>query len=172
MAHTERIAVYAGSFDPPTLGHEWMVRAGARTFDRLIVAVGVNPVKRPMFSVEERILMLKEAVHDVKNVDVDSYTNKYLVNYAIEKGASFILRGIRDVSDYSYEHSMRDFNDDIDTREEGKKVLTYFLMPPASIAKISSSAVKGMVGPEKWEEAVARYVSSPVFAKLKEKLHV
>ena len=168
MFSKRNLGVYAGSFDPPTLGHMWMIEQGAKLFDTLIVAIGVNPEKKSMFSVDERLAMLRQSVAHLPNVRVEEYTNEYLVHFAARRGASFVLRGIRSALDYEYEHSMREFNDDIDSRAEKEKVVTVFLTPPANVAKISSSVVKGLIGPLRWREAVRRYVSKPVFDKLKE----
>lgn len=164
-----RLAVYAGSFDPPTKGHEWMIRESARMFDHVIVAIGVNPAKAPMFTTEERIEMLKAITKTFPNVSVAVYENMYLVDFAKKVKARFIVRGIRSPSDYEFEHSMRDFNEDIAPKAEDKKITSVFLMPPAGIAKISSSAIKALVGPRRWCTVIKEFVSKPVLKKLKEK---
>ena len=145
----KRIAVYAGSFDPLTNGHLWMIRQGARMFDELIVAMGDNPDKRYTFSHEVRIA---------------EFHNRFLVDFANEHGATFMLRGIRSTQDYEYERVMRHINADM-----APKVCTVFLMPPRDTAELSSSMVKGLIGPEGWEGQVSRYVPHNVFAMLKEK---
>ncbi|MBI2109306.1 MAG: pantetheine-phosphate adenylyltransferase [Parcubacteria group bacterium] len=159
---TKRLAVYAGSFDPLTTGHLWMIEQGACLFDELIVAAGINPEKRYMFSVTERIHMLKESVAQISNVTVGSFTNQFLITYAQSIGAQFILRGVRTESDYEYERTMRNINGDLDP-----SVTTIFLMPPRAIAEISSSMVKGLIGPEGWEHIVEKYLPAPVFKKIK-----
>lgn len=148
-----RRAVYAGSFDPITRGHLWMVEQGSRLFDELIVAAGVNPEKRYLFPLEERLAMVREAVSDYSNVTVTSYENLFLVRYARSVGAGHILRGIRNEADYGYGRGMRYVNTEI---EPG--IVTVFLMPPREYAEISSSFVKGLVGPEGWEDLVPQYV--------------
>src|SRR5436190_1281297 len=95
-----KTGVYAGSFDPLTVGHMWMIQEGARLFDRLIVAVGVNPEKRYTFSLDERLVMLRDATKAVPNVSVASFSNRFLIHYAQLVGASHILRGVRSESDY------------------------------------------------------------------------
>ena len=98
-----RRAVYAGSFDPITNGHLWMIKEGSYLFDELVVAVGVNPDKRYSFSLDERLQMLNSTIGHIPSVTIGSFTNKFLVHYAEEIDARYILRGIRNVNDYSYE---------------------------------------------------------------------
>lgn len=157
-------AVYAGSFDPLTRGHLWMIEEGARLFDELIVAIGTNPAKAYTFSVEERLRMLRESLIEKDGVSIDRFENKFLVHYAKKAEATHILRGIRSEHDYSYERGMRYINGDL---QPG--IGTVFLMPPREIAEVSSSFVKGLVGPEGWEEVVRQYVSDPVYKMILEK---
>jgi pantetheine-phosphate adenylyltransferase len=156
-----RLAVYAGSFDPPTIGHVWMIEQGIRLFDQVVVAIGVNPDKRCAFGLAERVEMLRSSTKRYRNVKIDTFSNQFLITYARSIGASHILRGIRSESDYEYERVMRNINGDLN-REIG----TVFLMPPRGIAEISSSMVKGLIGPAGWEAIVRDYVPKPVFDKL------
>lgn len=158
-----RLAVYAGSFDPPTTGHTWMIERGAELFDRLVVAVGVNPGKKPLFDVPARLEMLRAAVAPLPNVSVASFENRYLIDYAKSAGAAYILRGIRGESDYEYERAMRNINGDL-----APGVTTVFLMPPREIAEVSSSLVKSLIGPAGWQDVVRKYVSPAVHARLVE----
>ena len=155
--------VYAGSFDPPTKGHLWMIEEGARLFQSLTVAVGTNPEKESTFSVEKRITMLESITADITatNVTVAVFDNRYLVDYARSIGAEYILRGIRSPADFEYERVMRHINADI-----CPEITTVFLMPPRQIAEVSSSLVKGMVGPVGWEATVERFVPPVVFEAL------
>ncbi len=155
-----RTTVYAGSFDPLTNGHLWMIQEGARLFDHLVVALGTNPLKKYTFSLEERIEMVRKSTRTFPNVSVDSFESEYLVNYAWSVGAQYVLRGIRTESDYEYERSMRHVNHDFNSQ-----IITVFLMPPREIAEVSSSFVKGLVGPKGWEEAVERYLPRNVYNK-------
>jgi len=157
-----RLAVYAGTFDPLTVGHLWMIEQGARLFDELIVAIGVNPEKRCRFTLDERMEMLRQSISHVAGVRVTSFANQFLMSYAESVGAGFVLRGIRTESDYEYERVMRNINGDLHG-----PVTTVFLMPPRGIAEVSSSMVKGLIGPCGWEEIVRHYVPSPVFEMLK-----
>ena len=156
-----RTCVYAGSFDPPTCGHMFMVEEGAALFDRLIVAVGVNPNKKCTFPLAERLAMLRECTAAFENVEVDSFEGQFLVHYAAAKGANHILRGVRSEEDYRFEHAMRNVNEDL---EPG--LTTVFLIPPREICEISSSFVKSLVGFEGWEEVVKPYVPEPVYKRL------
>src|SRR5277367_3451768 len=157
-----RKAVYAGSFDPITLGHLWVIQHAAPLFDQLVVAIGVNPDKKSSFSIEDRLRFIVETTAGIANCTIDSFENKYLVDYANHIGAGYIIRGIRNESDFTYERAMRHINSDL--RPE---VLTVFLMPPRQFAELSSSMVKGMVGPEGWERVVQRSVAPCVFEALR-----
>jgi pantetheine-phosphate adenylyltransferase len=154
-------AVYAGSFDPPTNGHLWMISQGLALFDRLVVAIGQNPSKNYVFSTEERINLLRSSIPSCERLTITHFDNRYLVDYAEEVGAGFILRGIRSPGDYEYERVMRHINSDM-----APDINTVFLMPPREMAELSSSMVMGMVGPEGWGKTVRRYVPSPVFDAL------
>jgi pantetheine-phosphate adenylyltransferase len=126
----QRLGVYAGSFDPLTIGHLWMIEQGARLFDRLTVAVGVNPDKKYSFPLEERLRMLRESTKPFQKVSVASFSNRYLIHYAQLIGATHILRGIRTESDYEFERTMRNINGDLDST-----ICTVFLMPPAALPR-------------------------------------
>ena len=154
-------AVYAGSFDPPTNGHLWMISQGLALFDRLVVAIGQNPSKNYVFSTEERIDLLRSSIPSCERLTITHFDNRYLVDYAKEVGAEFILRGIRSPGDYEYERVMRHINSDM-----APDINTVFLLPPREMAELSSSMVMGMVGPEGWGKTVRRYLPSPVFDAL------
>ncbi len=158
-----RIAVYAGSFDPPTNGHLWMIQRGLEMFDRLIVAIGSNSAKTYSYSVEERLEMLRASVPASDRLEIDHFDNRYLVDYAKKKNATYILRGIRSPNDYEYERVMRHINADM-----APEITTAFLMPPRDVAELSSSMIKSLTGPEGWEETVKRYVPDEVFKVLKQ----
>lgn len=158
-----RIAVYAGSFDPPTNGHLWMIERGLQMFDRLIVAIGTNPEKSYSYTVDERLEMLRASLPKSDRLEIDLFENRYLVDYAQKKNATYILRGIRSPNDYEYERVMRHINADM-----APNITTAFLMPPRDIAELSSSMIKSLTGPDGWEETVARYVPPEVFKVLKQ----
>ena len=158
-----RIAVYAGSFDPPTNGHLWMIQKGLEMFDRLIVAIGSNSAKSYSYTVEERLEMLRASVPSSDRLEIDYFDNRYLVDYAKKKNATYILRGIRSPNDYEYERVMRHINADM-----APEITTAFLMPPRDVAELSSSMIKSLTGPDGWEETVKRYVPPEVFKVLKQ----
>lgn len=162
MKTQSRIAVYAGTFDPVTLGHLWMIEKGATIFDKLVVAIGTNPEKKCYFSLEERVLMIKESVVKFSNVTVDSYRNQFLIKYVEKIGAKYLLRGIRSTADYEYEKSLSYINRDLDS-----DIVTVFLLPPREMIEISSSIVRGLIGPEGWEKVVIKYVPPGVLKRLK-----
>jgi pantetheine-phosphate adenylyltransferase len=157
-----RTAVYAGSFDPPTNGHLWMIQRGLEMFDQLIVAIGDNPAKQYSFTVDERLEMLRASAPGGSHLVIAHFDNRYLVDYARKKGAKYVLRGIRSSHDYEYERVMRHINADM-----APEITTVFLMPPRDIAEVSSNMIKSLTGPDGWENTVSRYVPEPVFAKLK-----
>jgi pantetheine-phosphate adenylyltransferase len=156
-----RTAVYAGSFDPPTNGHLWMIQRGLELFDRLIVAIGNNPQKTYSFSVERRMEMLEKSTPSSERLTIAHFDNRYLVDYAKRMNATYILRGIRSPNDYEYERVMRHINSDM-----APEIDTVFLMPPRDIAELSSSMIKGLIGPAGWEDIVQRYVPPAVLAAL------
>jgi len=165
-SRNKRVGIYAGSFDPPTVGHLWMIEHAAALFDELIVALGVNPGKHTKFTVEERVAMLRGCTTGFKTVRVETFTNQYLINYARRQKASFIVRGIRSETDYEYERVMRNINGDLDPA-----MTTIFLMPPRDIAEVSSSMVKGLVGPQGWQEMVKPYLHPKVYGQFLKRFH-
>lgn len=156
-----RRAVYAGSFDPPTNGHLWMIRRAQAMFDELVVAIGDNPDKKPTYTLEERQAMLAEITAGFPNVRIMHFRNRFLVDFADSIGAAFVVRGIRTASDYEYERSMRYINADLQPA-----ITTVILMPPREFAEVSSTMVKGMVGPENWRNTIHRYVPEAVYRKI------
>lgn len=155
-----KLGVYAGSFDPLTIGHLWMIEQGVHLFDHLIVAIGINPDKSYTFSVEDRLEMIRGSTRKHRNLSVTSFSNDFLINYAQHAGATHILRGIRTESDYEYERTMRNLNGDLNAN-----ICTVFLMPPRGIAEVSSSMVRGLVGPKGWQKLVRNYVPKPVYQR-------
>ena len=133
-------AVYAGSFDPITNGHLDLVSRGSRLFDRLIVAVLENAAKdAPLFTVEERVEMLREVVRPFANVEIGSF-HGLLVDYAAEKRAGVLIRGIRAISDYEYELQMALMN-----KRLSPGVETVFLMSGEAYSFLSSRLVKRVI---------------------------
>jgi len=156
--------VYAGSFDPLTHGHMYMIREGSKLFDELIVSIGINAAKNYTFTLEERLKLLRESVKDLDNVKIDTFENRFLIKYAEEMGCKYILRGIRNESDYEFERTMRNVNGDLNP-----EISTIFLMPTRQIAEVSSSFVKGLVGPQGWQTVIKSFVPKPVYKAILEK---
>ena len=129
-------ALYPGTFDPPTNGHLDLIERGARLFDHLIVAILSNPVKDPLFTVEERVEMLKESTATLKNVSVATFDG-LMVEFARKQGAKAVLRGIRAISDYEYEFQMALMN-----RRLAPEIETVFLQPAGRYSFVSSRMLK------------------------------
>jgi pantetheine-phosphate adenylyltransferase len=130
------VAIYPGSFDPITNGHLDVIQRGARLFDRLIVSILRNETKAPLFSVEERMEMLREVLHVYPNVEVDSFDG-LLVEHAAARGATVLLRGIRAISDYENEWQMALMN-----RRLRPGLETVFMMASEAHSFVSSRLVK------------------------------
>jgi pantetheine-phosphate adenylyltransferase len=131
-----RIAIYPGSFDPPTKGHEDVIRRSLTLADRVIVAVAVNPSKQPLFPVEERLVMLRAAVGDDPRIAFES-CDGLLAEFAKRAGASIVVRGLRAVSDFEYETQMALMN-----RQLHPSLETVFLVPAVDLTYLSSSLVR------------------------------
>ena len=159
--------IYAGSFDPPTNGHLWMIEQGAKLFCKFYVAIGQNSQKAYTFTLEERVEMLQEMCADFDNVEVVQFENKFLVKYAESIGVDYILRGIRNEKDYTYERSMRYVNSNMNNT-----IQTLFMMSPRFLVEVSSSLVKGLVGSDDWEHIVREYVPESVFFRMLKKFGI
>lgn len=155
----KRIGIYAGSFDPPTNGHLWMIHRGAELFDELVVVLGVNPDKKSFLSEDARLNALRSMLQGgPANVRVEKMQGGFLVDFAKRMGATHLLRGIRNTVDFEYEKSMDRLNADM---EPG--IRTVYLMPPPELEAISSSMVRGFVGVQGWQRWVQASVPPCVF---------
>jgi pantetheine-phosphate adenylyltransferase len=139
-ASSARVALYPGSFDPLTNGHVDVVRRASRLFDRLVVAILVNGQKTPLLATAERLELARTEFRDFANVEVDAFEG-LLVDYAVRRGATCIVRGLRGVGDFDYELQMAQMN-----RKLNDAVETIFLMPAAEFAYVSSRLVKEVAG--------------------------
>jgi pantetheine-phosphate adenylyltransferase len=133
---SKRIAVYPGTFDPITNGHISIISRALKIFDQVTVAILNNPNKVPLFSLEERLAMIKQVVKGMPNVEMDSY-HGLLVDYVISKKANIILRGLRAMSDFEYEFQMALMN-----RKLNREVQSVFLMTDYKWFYISSTIIK------------------------------
>ena len=131
-----RVAIYPGTFDPITRGHEDLVRRAASLFDKLILAIAESPSKRPFFTLDERVEMAGEILADVSNVEIVGF-NTLLMDFVHERGAKVIVRGLRAVSDFEYEFQMAGMN-----RSLYPEVETVFLTPGEQYMFISATMVR------------------------------
>ncbi|MBY0300769.1 MULTISPECIES: pantetheine-phosphate adenylyltransferase [Sphingomonas] len=154
MTASPRIGVYPGTFDPITLGHMDIIRRGAKLVDRLVIGVTTNPSKSPMFSLDERMAMVRREVEAIGGeIHVVSF-DALLMNFAEREGASMIVRGLRAVADFEYEYQMAGMNQQLNDRIE-----TVFLMADVGLQPIASKLVKeiAMFGGD-----IAKFVSPDV----------
>jgi len=157
------VAIYPGSFDPITLGHEDIARRALSVADKLVVAVAHSAThdKRGLFGVQERVRLIAEVLGDEERIEVRSFEG-LLVNFAKSLGANLVVRGLRAVSDFEYELQMAQMN-----QELWPEIETIFLVPEARYSFISSSLVREVatLGGD-----VSAFVSPPVLARIQEKL--
>jgi pantetheine-phosphate adenylyltransferase len=132
-------AIYPGTFDPPTNGHLDLIARGSKLFEHLTVAILNNPVKNPLFTVDERVEMLKESTRQLGNVSVATFEG-LMVDFAKQNGATAVLRGIRAITDYEYEFQMALMN-----RRLAPEIETVFLQPAGRYSFVSSRLVKEVV---------------------------
>jgi pantetheine-phosphate adenylyltransferase len=155
--------IYPGTFDPVTYGHIDIVQRASELFDEVVVVVAKNPAKTFLFSVEERIEMLKKSLSHIKNVTVDSF-NGLVVEHAKEIGASGIIRGLRAVSDFEYEFQMALMN-----RKLEESITTVFLMPNEKYTYLNSTIVRQLAS---FGADISSFVPPCVEEKLKDKYRV
>lgn len=156
----KRIAIYPGTFDPLTRGHEDLVRRTAKLFDHVIVGVAGSPSKHPLFELEERVELAREVLHDVPNLQVHGF-NGLLIDFIREHGAHIIVRGLRAVSDFEYEFQMAGMN-----RRLHPDVETLFLTPGEEHMFLSATMVReiGLLGGD-----ISTFVHPCVAERLRQK---
>lgn len=154
-------AIYPGTFDPVTYGHIDLIRRARNIFDEVIVAVAHNPGKGPLFTVEERVALLRRATRSLRGVTVDHF-DSLVVDYARRKGSRVVIRGLRMLSDFEYEFQMA-----LTNRKLSKAVETIFLMPSESFSYVSARLLKeaGELGAD-----LSAFVPSFVASALRRKL--
>lgn len=162
MSRRPHIGVYPGTFDPITLGHVDIIRRGAHLVDRLVIGVTTNPSKEPMFTVAERLAMVRREVAELAaNIDVVEF-DSLLMDFAEAQGASLILRGLRAVADFEYEFQMagmnQQLNDDIET---------VFLMADVALQPIASRLVKEIA---RYGGDISKFVPAAVVTDVRAKL--
>lgn len=134
----KRIALFPGTFDPFTIGHESLVRRGLSLMDRIVIAIGVNDAKKSFFPLDQRLDMIRKLYANEPRVSIESY-NSLTVEFAQEIGARFILRGVRSVTDFEYEKTIADMNRTISGIE------TFVLFTEPALTHISSSHVRELL---------------------------
>lgn len=139
MVPDVKIAIYPGTFDPITNGHLDLIRRGTRMFDQIIVGVTENPAKEAIFSIEDRVAMIRESIEGLRSVSVEAFEG-LTVDFARRVKARFIVRGLRAVSDFEYELQMGMMN-----RQLAADVETVFLVPATEFSFVSSSLVKDVI---------------------------
>ncbi|MDP8260110.1 MAG: pantetheine-phosphate adenylyltransferase [Candidatus Gygaella obscura] len=153
-------AIYPGTFDPLTYGHLDIIKRGLRVFDEIIVGVAHNPQKNPLFSLTERMEMVKKATRSLKKVKVDSFEG-LVIKYARRKRINVIMRGVRMVSDFDYEFQMA-----LTNRKLASDIETIFLMPSEEYSYVSSKLLKeaSFLGAD-----ISDFVPAYIVSKLKDK---
>lgn len=165
-----KIAVIAGSFDPITRGHTFVMRQGLEVADHLHVIVGHNPSKKYMFTEQQRKDMTAVALADElsgadeKRFTVVSIGNQLVIDYAKDIGARMLVRGIRNIEDFRAEHEMNMIH-----KRLHPEIDTAYFIPPRELSEVSSSVVKSLVGFDRWERAVSQYVCPHVLVELMKK---
>lgn len=154
------IAIYPGTFDPVTNGHLDIIERASKLFDKVIITIAVNSSKKPLFTKDERMDMIKNVTKKFKNVSVDVFDG-LLVTYAKKKKASVIIRGLRAISDFDYEFQIA-----LTNRKLVPEVNTIFLMPSEKYSFLNSSLVRELAS---YKADVKQFVPDYVFKKLKEK---
>lgn len=160
MTAKPRIAIYPGTFDPITNGHLDLVRRALTMFDQLIVAVGHNPEKRPLFSIDERLAMVRDSLAEYNNIAVEAFTG-LTAEFAAKRDVVAIVRGLRAVSDFEFEFQMALMN-----RHLAPGIETVYLMPNEKYTYLSSTIIKDVA---RYGGDISRFVPAPVARVLAKK---
>ena len=157
------VAVYTGSFDPVTLGHRNVIERSSRLFDRLVVGIGTNVEKKPLFSPQERVTLVNKLIIGLDNVEVRAFSG-LAVNFVRQCGSRVMIRGVRPMTDIAGEFTMMMANRQLDPDIE-----TVFLMADEEFAHVSSSLIK-QITPLATDEMLARFVPKEIIPELREKM--
>lgn len=155
-----KVGIYPGSFDPITFGHLDVIKRSAAIFDKVVVGILINQNKKPMFTLEERVEIIKEVTKDIPNLEIKAFSG-LVVEFAKEEGPSVLIRGLRSGTDFEYELQMAQINRKID-----KQIDTLFFATNPKFSYISSSAVKELF---LFHQDIDDYVPEYVIRKLQEK---
>ena len=156
----EKIAIYPGTFDPITLGHLDILQRASKLFDRVIITLAINSTKTPLFSREERLEFIGDAVKNIPNVTVDSFEGM-LIKFAEKRGAIAVIRGLRAISDFEFEFQLALMN-----RKQNQEITTVFLMPNEKYTYLNSSIIREV---SRFGGDVSSFITPLVAEKLKEK---
>lgn len=165
-----KIAVMAGSFDPVTYGHTWVIQRALEVADRVKIIVGLNPNKKYMFDTNERIHLMQRCIEsemsasDAKRNEVVTVGNQLVIDYAKDIRASMLVRGIRNVDDFRVEGEMNLIH-----KRMHPEINTAYFIPPRELTEVSSSVVKSIVGFDRWERTVSQYVNPIVLIELQKR---
>ena len=154
------VALYAGSFDPISNGHLWIVRQALKNFDHVVLAIGVNPDKKTTFTVEERKDMIEKSLLNLP-VSVEIVEKQFIANYCRDNQIKTMIRGIRNVKDLEYEQSIQAINERINS-----SLQTIYFIPPSELAGVSSSMVKSLINESEWQFVVKDLVPEVVMQDL------
>ncbi len=167
--------ILAGSFDPITNGHVWLIQKAADMIaamdGQLIVVIGHNPAKKYLFSKDERFSQVSNVLKNnlpaelFNRIKIQVVSNDFLISHAQNEHASFIIRGIRNSEDFQYENQLLQINRKIDSSIE-----TVFFITPPDMSEVSSSTVKGLVGFNNWEQIVSQYVDPVIIDAFRKKI--
>jgi len=158
--NTKKRAIYPGTFDPLTLGHLDLIQRSSLLFDEVVVAIGDNPAKNPLFSVAQRATMIKKATADLPNITVVKF-NSLLVDLANELKSTIVIRGVRSTTDFEYESQMSYANNSLKSDLE-----TVYLMPKLEYSFISSSIVRAIL---KFDGKIDHLVPSTILEDVEQK---
>ena len=161
MSQSQRRAIYPGSFDPLTNGHLDVIKRASRIFDHVIVAVANNTSKKPLFSIDERVAMLKEATRKFKGISVDTF-DSLVIEYARQKKINVLIRGLRMTSDFEYEFQIA-----LTNRRLAEDIETVFLMPSEHYSFLSSTLLKEVAS---LGADISSFVPKFIEKKIKDKL--
>jgi pantetheine-phosphate adenylyltransferase len=160
----KRVGIVSGSFDPITNGHLHIIRKGLKLLDHIVVVVANNPTKKTMFTVHQRIQMIKFCLPHVEVSVIALPPSKFVVDFAESIEATYIIRGLRNSTDFEYEHQI-----DLVQKKINQSIETLFFITPRELTEVSSSMVKSLCGLDGWEEAVKDYVPPVVLKAMKER---
>ena len=165
-------AMVAGSFDPLTKGHTWLIRQALQLADNVTVCIGANPAKKYHFDAEERHNIVKYVLYDelssaeYNRIRIASITDELLATYALTNDITLFVRGVRNSNDYRNEHEMICWN-----RKINPAMTTVLSVPPYDLTMVSSSAIKGLVGFDGWQHHIQGLIHPIVIAKLERKFN-